>query len=125
VILDTNALSAIAEGVPGVVAQIAGAGSLAVPVIVVGEYQFGIIQSRHRAEYERWLDKFLSACRVLEVGIDTAAQYAEVRFELRRSGTPIPANDAWIAALCRQYAMPILSQDAHFDLVKGVRRRGW
>ena len=124
-ILDTNALSAVAEGEPGAVARIASAGSIAIPVIALGEYRFGIAQSRHRAEYERWLARFLSACRVLEVGVDTADRYAEVRFELKRAGTPIPANDAWIAALCRQYALPILSQDEHFDLVKDIRRVGW
>ena len=43
-IVDTNALSAIAGGEPGAVAQIAGAGSIAVPVIVLGEYRFGFAQ---------------------------------------------------------------------------------
>jgi predicted nucleic acid-binding protein len=94
-------------------------------VIALGEYRFGLAQSRHRPEYERWLAKFLSGCRILEVGADTAAQYAELRCELKRAGKHIPANDAWIAALCRQYALPILSQDEHFDLVKGIERLGW
>jgi predicted nucleic acid-binding protein len=125
VILDTNALSAIADGEPGAVAQIVKAGAIAIPVIVLGEYQFGFAQSRRRVEYERWLAEFLSACRVLEVSADTASRYAEVRCELKRAGTPIPANDAWIAALCRQYALPILSQDEHFDLVMGIQRLSW
>jgi len=67
---------------------------IAVPVIVLGEYRFGVAQSRRRAEYERWLAKFLSACRVLEVSADTATGYAELRCELKRAGTTIPANDA-------------------------------
>jgi len=62
---------------------------------------------------------------VLEVSDATSASYAEVRLELRRAGTPIPTNDIWIAALCRQHALPILSQDEHFDLVDGVRRVSW
>jgi hypothetical protein len=41
--------------------------------------------------------------------------------QVEARGNPIPANDAWIAALCRQYALPILSQDQHFELVKGIR----
>ena len=67
----------------------------------------------------------MSACRVLEITSDTAAQYAELRCELKRAGTPIPANDAWIAALCHQHSLPILSRDQHFDLVKGIRRLSW
>lgn len=39
-----------------------------------------------------------------------------------RLGHPIPPNDAWIAALDRQYVLPVLSNDAHFDVVDGVRR---
>jgi tRNA(fMet)-specific endonuclease VapC len=124
-ILDTNALSAVADGETGAIAQIAKATTLTVPVIVLGEYRFGLAQSRRRAEYEHWLGRFLAACRVLDVTEGTAGQYAELRAELKRAGTPIPANDAWIAALCRQHAQPILSQDDHFDLVKGVRRVNW
>jgi len=119
VILDTNALSAIADGDPAVAARIAGTRVIAVPVIVLGEYGFGISQ------YERWLAKFLTGCRVLEISAETAIEYAEVRSELKRGGTPIPSNDAWIAALCRQHSLPILSQDEHFDSVKAVQRQGW
>jgi tRNA(fMet)-specific endonuclease VapC len=51
-ILDTNALSAIADGEPGAAAQVAKASKLTIPVIVLGEYRFGIAQSRRKAEYE-------------------------------------------------------------------------
>src|SRR5437879_11432602 len=85
--------------------------------------RFGIAQSRHRRQYERWLKEFVSVARVLEVNEETAIWYAEVRIQLKEAGTPIPSNDAWIAALCRQHALPILSQDQHFDLIKGLRDR--
>ncbi len=54
-ILDTNALSAFADGVSPVVQQIAAADELHVPVIVLGEYRFGIATSRRRRDYEAWL----------------------------------------------------------------------
>ena len=110
-ILDTNALSAIAEGQTGAARQFTVAGDVAVPVIVLGEYRFGIAQSRHRRQYESWLKEFVLVARVLEVNEETAIWYAELRVQLKEAGTPIPSNDAWIAALCRQYALPILSQD--------------
>ena len=50
-ILDTNALSAFADDVPRVVQQIATAEDLHIPVIVIGEYRFGIATSRRRREY--------------------------------------------------------------------------
>ena len=124
-ILDTNALSDVADGEARAVEQLTKATQVAIPAIVLGEYRFGIALSRRRSEYERWLVDALRVCEVLDVGEVTSAQYAELRLELKRAGTPIPTNDLWIAALCRQHAWPILSRDRHFDLVKGVRRVSW
>ena len=95
------------------------------PVIVAGEFAFGIAQSRYREAYEKSLERMLDRCRVLDIGIETARHYATIRLQLKAAGKPIPANDIWIAALCRQYAMPIMSRDSHFDFVSGLRRRTW
>ena len=124
-ILDTTALSAFADGEPAALAEIGKAQLLAIPVVVLGEYLFGISQSRRRIEYEQWISRNMRYCRVLDITSETAARYGDVRLELKRSGRPIPSNDAWIAALCLQHSLPILSQDRHFDIVKGIRRIGW
>jgi predicted nucleic acid-binding protein len=124
-ILDTNALSAAADDDPAVVAVLARADELALPVIVLGEYRHGIAQSRHRASYENWLAGLLQDCMVLEVQEPTTRYYAEITLELKRKGKPIPTNDIWIAALCRQHSLPLLSRDRHFDLVAGSKRIDW
>ncbi|HTG60109.1 MAG TPA: type II toxin-antitoxin system VapC family toxin [Terriglobia bacterium] len=124
-ILDTNALSAIAEGEGGASRAFARAAQVAIPVIVLGEYRFGIAASRNRREYERWLKQILSLSEVLQVDEETATWYADLRSQLKEAGTPIPSNDAWIAALCRQHGLPLLSRDRHFDFVEGVRRLDW
>jgi predicted nucleic acid-binding protein len=67
----------------------------------------------------------LSRSRVLNITEETSIWYAEIRLELKRTGKPIPTNDLWIAALCRQHNLPLLSRDRHFDLVAGLRRIGW
>lgn len=124
-ILDTNALSAIAEGEPGAAKKFGRARQVAIPVIVLGEYRFGIARSRHKREYERWLEEMVAISRVLEVNEETAIWYAGLRAQLKEAGTPIPSNDAWIAALCRQHALPLLSRDQHFDWIKGLQRLDW
>ncbi len=124
-ILDTNALSAIADGERKAVKAFTRADDAALSVIVLGEYRFGISHSRHKHEYERWLAELMAVCRVLEVNEETTISYAALRRELKKAGTPIPSNDVWIAALCRQHAVPILSRDQHFDLVSGLRRIRW
>jgi tRNA(fMet)-specific endonuclease VapC len=125
VILDTNALSAFIDGEPGVGEALRRQGRAAIPVVVLGEFRYGIAQSRRRASYEEWLESNLPHFEVLPVTEDTAAAYAALRVALRRSGQPIPANDAWIAALAVQHRLPILSRDAHFDAVPGLDREGW
>ncbi len=124
-ILDTNALSAVADGEPAVAAIYARAASIEVPVIVLGEYRFGIGQSQRRSEYEKWLRELIAATRVLVVEEETSRHYAGIRAVLKKAGRPIPSNDLWIAALCRQHHLPLLSQDRHFDALEGLERIGW
>ena len=124
-ILDTNALSAAADNEPAVAAILAGVEQMAIPVIVLGEYRHGIAESRNRASYERWLTELLRACLVLDVNEPTTHCYAEITLELKRKGKPIPTNDIWIAALCRQHRLPLLSRDRHFDLVPRSQRVSW
>jgi tRNA(fMet)-specific endonuclease VapC len=124
-ILDTNGLSALAEGDPRLEPILRKATQIAVPVIVLGEYRYGIQQSRERQRYEHWLVEYVSKFRVLDVEEQTTTSYAAVRGELKRAGTPIPSNDVWIAALCRQHSLPLLSRDRHFDLVPGLHRIDW
>jgi tRNA(fMet)-specific endonuclease VapC len=124
-IIDTNALSAIADAHPDVVAILAQSDQIAIPVVVLGEYRYGIAQSRHRAAYENWFTDFLRDCIVFDVNQSTANRYAEIAVELKRAGKPVPANDLWIAALCRQHSLPLLSRDRHFDFITGMKRIGW
>lgn len=101
------------------------ADEVALPVIVLGEYRYGIRQSRNRAVYERWLKTCLPDFRLLPITEPTTDGYAEIRHELGRLGRPIPSNDIWIAALARQHGETLVSRDLHFDLVSGLRRIGW
>jgi predicted nucleic acid-binding protein len=125
VILDTNALSAFADGETAVGDVLRMQRRAAIPVVVLGEFRYGIAGSPHKAEYEAWLDATLPAFDVLVVDEGTARACAELRVELKRTGRPIPANDAWIAALALQHGLPVLTRDEHFDAVPGLERRAW
>jgi predicted nucleic acid-binding protein len=125
VILDTNALSAVADGDPALEPLLQRPSELSLPVIVLGEYRYGIWQSTERKHYEQWLMESLPNYRILDVDEETAVHYASVRAETKSAGTPIPSNDVWIAALCRQYGLPLLSRDKHFDSVTGLQRIAW
>lgn len=124
-ILDRNGLSAVADGDASLIPILRRATEIAVPVIVLGEYRYGVRQSRECQRYEQWLMDSLPNYRILDVDQETTTHYATLRTELKKAGTPIPANDVWVAALCRQYRLPILSRDRHFDIVAGLRRIDW
>jgi tRNA(fMet)-specific endonuclease VapC len=125
VILDTNALSAFVDGEGAVGQALRRETRVTIPVIVLGEFRYGIATSRHRAEYEDWLELHLPDFDILAVTEETAAAYATIRVELKRSGRSIPANDAWIAALAIQHALPVLTRNGHFDAVPNLVRRSW
>ncbi len=124
-ILDTNALSAFIDGDAGVGSILRAQLRLAIPVIVLGEFRYGIAGSRHRKVYESWLDVHLGSFEILPVIQATAVAYAELRIALKKLGKPVPANDAWIAALCIQHKLPILTRDEHFDSLPEVARITW
>jgi tRNA(fMet)-specific endonuclease VapC len=124
-ILDTNALSAFADGDEGLLRAIEREAELAIPTIALGEYLYGISQSRQRASYETWIRTNLPFFDVLPVVRETAERYSEIRHELKAAGTPIPTNDLWIAALARQHRLQIVTRDGHFRGVHGLGIVAW
>ncbi len=124
-VLDTNALAAFIDGDSKVISAVFRLSEVAIPVIVAGEYRFGIAQSRHKSRIEQSFEEFLESCSILNIDAATTRHYAAIRLDLKRAGTPIPANDVWVAALSRQHSMPVLSRDKHFDHVTGLKRKGW
>ena len=125
-ILDTNAVSALAQKNRALIEQLNGARRLAVTVISLGEFAHGVRHSSRRRELESWLrERFLTRVEILAPDLSTVEHYGDIRSELRQAGTPIPANDVWIAALARQHDLPILSCDRHFDRVQRLLRIEW
>jgi tRNA(fMet)-specific endonuclease VapC len=119
-IVDTNALSALADGGASVRERLRTSEGPFLPVIVLGEYRFGLLDSRERARRERWLDELTRYWVVLPITVSTTDFYARIRRSLKLSATPIPSNDAWIAALAIEHGLPVLTNDPHFAQVKGV-----
>ncbi len=124
-ILDTNAVSALFAGVPALGEILATDDRHHLPVIVIGEYRYGLIRSRDRRRLSRLLDLLIRESLVLPVVEETTAHYARIREELRRAARPIPENDVWIAALARQHGQSIVTRDDHFDLVAELNRLSW
>ncbi|MEM6792395.1 MAG: PIN domain-containing protein [Acidobacteriota bacterium] len=124
-ILDANAVSALLGGAPALAERLANADRHHLPVIVVGEYRYGLMRSRHHRHLGMLLDSLVRESILLRIDETTAQHCAEVRDELRTRGRPIPENDVWIAALARQHDEPVVSRDKHFEEVHGLRVVSW
>lgn len=124
-ILDTNAVSALLRGDLALAPLLESSERHHLPVIVIGEYRYGLLRSRHRQPLAAFLDTLIRESLVLRIDEATTVHYAAVREELRAAGRPIPENDVWIAALARQHEQPLISRDEHFDEVPGLERLAW
>lgn len=120
--LDTNRYTDFMRGEYGAVSVLRGAMSIAVPLVVIGELRAGFRSGTKSRENEKHLTAFLSRDRVSVLFPDEATThlYARVFSGLRRSGTPIPTNDMWIAALAMQNDLPLYTRDDHFRNVEGL-----
>lgn len=52
-------------------------------------------------------------------------RFAKVRYYLKKKGNPIPENDIWIAALCLEHDVPLLSNDGHFNNIPELEVINW
>ena len=120
--LDTSAYSQFKRGDPQVVDLIDRAEWIGVPVLVLGELAVGFRQGRRAAANEEQLQQFLEnpAVEVLPVAEDAVPLYADIVLDLKKAGTPLPANDIWIAALAARHGAPVLTYDVHFRQVARI-----
>ena len=63
----------------------------------------------------------LEQLTALPIERDVAAAWARLRMELRDAGARMPINDSWIAATALAHDLPVVSQDADYDVVPGLR----
>jgi tRNA(fMet)-specific endonuclease VapC len=125
VILDTNAISAFAGSEKSAMDIFQTQSRLFLPVIVIGEYRFGLLKSREKLKREAWFDLLIEMLEILEIKVETTRYYAKIRKDLESVGRPIPHNDVWIAALALEHDLPVISRDTHFDEVENLQRISW
>jgi tRNA(fMet)-specific endonuclease VapC len=121
-LLDTSGYSAFMRRHREVGEAIRRADGIVVTPVVLGELRAGFRRGARRGENERELSEFLGSPRVrlATIDADTADRYAEIVSFLQRAGTPLPTNDAWIAASAMQHGLSILTTDPHFERIPHV-----
>ena len=123
-VLDTSAYSRLRAGDRRVHDLVGAAEVLLIPVIVLGELH-GAFEAGSRARENRAaLADFLAESFVVVVPVSAAVarHYGRLYGSLRRAGTPVPANDMWIAATAIDQGACLLTFDRDFDRIAGLDR---
>ena len=124
ILLDTNAYTAFLTGDERVLNALTEAETAFLSAIVIGELYAGFCGGNRLKENKALLARFLqkSNVRVLDVTAETGEVFGQIKNALQKAGTPIPLNDVWLAAQAMETGSVIVSFDAHFDQVSGLRR---
>jgi tRNA(fMet)-specific endonuclease VapC len=113
--------------------QLKAARQLFMPLFVLAELRVGVARSKRREENAAAVDDLYHRCRLLIPDTNTVEFYVSVRRDIERVRT-VPSSiekregfghDLWIAALCLQYQMPLLTNDAIFAQVIGLQVVNW
>ncbi len=122
IIIDTNVYAAFKRNVPDVVKVLRGVEYIGINTVVLGELHSGFKGGHKEALNIEELVEFLDTPRVHVIPIDemTAEFYAQVYWNLKRKGNPIPTNDMWIAASTLQHGLALFTLDTHFNVIDGL-----
>jgi predicted nucleic acid-binding protein len=95
---------------------------LAISVVTYGEVTEGVLYSNQRAvNQQRWRD-FLAGFDVIDVTIEIAEIWADVRGFLRKQRNIVPDNDLLIASTALRFGMDVVTRnERHFGRVAGLR----
>lgn len=125
ILLDTNAYTRLRLGAGIVVDRVRNAREVMMSTIVLGEVLYGFRHGPRAEANEDLLHEFLVMPRVtvLPATEATADRYSRICTLLRRKGTPIPTNDAWIAAHAMECGAELITFDGHFKSIDGLALR--
>ena len=128
-LLDTDTFSYVARDANALLtARFRGAApqDLALSVISRGEIEFGLAaHSPKRLTLERALG-LLEAVTTLPLAPAAASRYRDLRAHLHKRGTPIGANDMWIAAHALAEGLTVVTNnEREFRRVPGLMVENW
>lgn len=127
-VLDTNTLITMLKGDGRVLAHLGrvAESSLRLSCVVLGELMFGAQKSAYGAHNRARIAALTQRLALLGIDAETAAHYAHIRHALEVRGTPIGANDLWIAAQARSIGATLVTHnEREFRRVDGLLLENW
>ena len=102
------------------------ASSVVMSPVVLGELHVGWRKSSRAQANRALLQRFTEGAMLVPIDAAVASTYGEIRADLDIQGTPIGANDLWIAAQARATDCVLVTHDTgEFGRVSGLRIEDW
>lgn len=121
--LDSDTCIYLMNGRPEVVAQ-EDLHECCISSVVMGELEFGHLNSKRKVENRARLELLLGNLTVVEVGEAEAKAYADVRLSVQKQTTG--PNDLWIAAHAIALDLPLVTNNTReFSRVPGLAVTTW
>jgi predicted nucleic acid-binding protein len=118
-LLDTSVLIAAEQGRPlGPHPQRA-----AISVVTLAELRIGVAMAPDPTSHGQRLSTFSTAERLFEplpITVEVADVFADIVADARIKGRRPKINDVWIAATAVVHGIPLYTQDAGFEGLRGV-----
>ena len=125
VLLDTNVVVAHLRTDPDLTARLSATPALYLPWVVLGELHYGALRAQRREVQLALIRDFLQTTTLLMPDQTTSETYGRVKAELAETGRLIPDNGIWIAAMARQFDLPLVTRDSHFAAVPRLTTLAW
>lgn len=101
-------------------------GDVGMSAVTAGELVFGAYQSQRVEENLIAARALQEALPVVALTTQTAEVYGLMRSVLERKGTPIGANDLWIAAHALSLGLTLVTRNTReFSRIEGLRVEYW
>ncbi|MFZ4617430.1 MAG: type II toxin-antitoxin system VapC family toxin [Rectinemataceae bacterium] len=123
IVLDTNAYSGFMAGDKSIFDYVVASETVYLSTVMLGELYAGFQGGTKYAENVGELLIFIrkEGVRVVDVSIDTAEIFGEIKSVLAKKGKMIPLNDVWIAAHAIETGAKLVTYDNHFTHIAGLR----
>ena len=124
-LFDTNIIIGLLKKDEIIVSKMNNISELNISVITIGEMLYGANNSNNAAFNFNLYKDFFKSCNIMNITEKTAVHYADIRYNLKTKGNPIPENDIWIAAIAKENNMTIVTRDKHLNHVEFIRTEEW
>jgi predicted nucleic acid-binding protein len=95
---------------------------VAVSIVTYGELRAGVLAASDVAVRSRRLTTLQAVSDLNPLPVDTsvADEWARLRLALATLGRRMNVNDSWIAATALAHGVPVVTQDADFDVLAEI-----